>query len=229
MPYYPKTKIQTDLFTNGGLAKFSDLSPYIGPYYKLSTGEKYVGKNPQALEYPELLVDLQEYSKSQPNTIATDLALTFSNLSELGTYTQNLKTQYASRKLPIPYYPTPTSQNYQVGYFSRYFAKQVNDTKFIEIDQPTFEKLAQHNSEYLWELYNVTSIPWQISENIENIYRTNRNLVRLEEKNGFRGLSLFLKENYIKFYQGADKNKDLSSLSRDNHNDLSSHRFGDVK
>ena len=45
MAYYPKTKIQTNLFTNGELVKTSDLSPYVGSYYKLSTGQKYVGKS----------------------------------------------------------------------------------------------------------------------------------------------------------------------------------------
>ena len=48
MPYYPKTKIQTDLFSNGELVKASDLSPYVGPYYKLSTGQRYLGATPQA-------------------------------------------------------------------------------------------------------------------------------------------------------------------------------------
>jgi hypothetical protein len=152
----------------------------------------------------------------------------------------NLKEQYIPQRIPVPYYPQPTSQDYQVGYFTRYFAKQVNDYKFIEINQTTFENLAEHNGEYLWQLYNVVDIPWQISGNIEKIYRTNRNIVKIEEKNGFKGLSTFLKENYIKFYQGTDKNKDLSSLSRDNHNDLdsllrdnhndlSSYRLGDMK
>jgi hypothetical protein len=190
------------------------------------------------LRYPELLIDLKDFQQPTDSQL-TKQAPNFSTLTELGNYTQNLKEQYVSRKVPIPYYPQPTQQDYQIGYFTRYFAKQANDTTFIEINQSTFENLSQHNSEYLWELYNVTSFPWQINGNVENVFKTNRNIVRLEEKNSFIGLSRFLKENYIKFYQGADQNKDLSLLIRDkdsnyntpdNHIDIpNSTKFGDMK
>lgn len=230
MPYYPKTKIQTNLFANGELVKISDLSSYTGPYYKLSTGEKYVGINPQSNRYPEELVNPLElgeelaqqglYTQLQTSTVPT---------SSLNTYVQNLELPPTSQKVPVPFYPQPTSQSYQIGYFDRYFAKQVNASNFIEVDKSTFENLAGHNSEYLWQLYNVTSIPWQITGNVENVYKTNRNLVRLSEKNGFNGLSLYLKENYIKFYQGLDKNKDISSLINENNSDSRSRRFGDMR
>jgi hypothetical protein len=238
MPYYPQTKIQTNLFSNGELIRSSDFTSYVGPYYKLSTGDRFVGQNPQVLRYPELLIDLKDFQQPTDSQL-TKQAPNFSTLTELGNYTQNLKEQYVSRKVPIPYYPQPTQQDYQIGYFTRYFAKQANDTTFIEINQSTFENLSQHNSEYLWELYNVTSFPWQINGNVENVFKTNRNIVRLEEKNSFIGLSRFLKENYIKFYQGADQNKDLSLLIRDkdsnyntpdNHIDIpNSTKFGDMK
>jgi len=61
--------------------------------------------------------------------------------------------------------------------------------------------MSSHNDSYLWQLYKTTSLPWQISGNIENVLNTNRKIIRLEEKNGFNGLSLFLKGDYIKFYQ----------------------------
>ena len=61
--------------------------------------------------------------------------------------------------------------------------------------------MSSHNDEYLWQLYKTTSFPWQISGNIEKVLDTNRKIVKLEEKNGFMGLSLFLKEDYLKFYQ----------------------------
>ena len=230
MPYYPKTKIQTNLFANGELVQASDLSPYVGPYYKLSTGQKYVVINPQSNRYPEELIDPIELGNSLAQEgLYTQLQTSFVTTSSLNTYVQNLELPPTSQRIPIPFYPQPTSQDYQIGYFSRYFAKQANASVFIEVDKSTFENLAEHNSEYLWQLYNVTSIPWQISGNVENVYKTNRNLVRLSEKNGFNGLSLYLKANYIKFYQGADKNKDISSLINDNHNDSSTNRLGDMR
>ena len=50
MPYYPANKIQTNLFSNGELIRLSDLTIYTGPYYKLSNGQAFAGKDPQALD-----------------------------------------------------------------------------------------------------------------------------------------------------------------------------------
>jgi hypothetical protein len=229
MAYYPKTKIQTGLFTNGGMVKASDLSPYVGPYYKLSTGQKYIGTDPQAFTYPTQLLDPLELGSTLTQGIYTEIKTSTSSTGSVNKYVQNLEENPTSQKVPIPYYPQPTSQSYQVGYFTRYFAKQANDTKFIEIDQTTFENLSEHNNEYLWQLYNATELPWQISGSIENVFKTNRNIVKLEEKNGFMGLSRFLNENYIKFYQGVNTGKDLSMLTKDKDKDLRSNKFGDMK
>jgi hypothetical protein len=202
MPYYPKSKIQTNLFSNGELLKSSDFTPYIGPYYKLSDGKKYVGIDPQTLRYPDELIDpnvVQNLSTSPE--IFTQLQTSTLETPFLDTYLQNIETFPTSQKIPSPFYPQPTDQDYTTGYFDRYFAKQVNAPIFIEINQSTFTNLAEHNGEYLWQLYNVTSIPWQISGNIENIYKTNKNLVKLAEKNDFKGLEFYLKNNYTKFSQ----------------------------
>jgi hypothetical protein len=201
MPYYPKNKIQTDLFSNGELVKASDLSPYVGPYYKVSTGQRYVGATPQARRYPEELIDLLELVPVPTQGLYTELQTSFSSTGSINTYVQNLPEIPTNKQVPIPYYPEPSTQDYGIGYFTRYFAKQVNALKFIEIDKKTFDNMSSHNDAYLWQLYKTASFPWQISGNIEKVIQTNRNIVKLEEKNGFNGLSKFLKEDYIKFYQ----------------------------
>lgn len=207
MPYYPKSKIQTNLFSNGELLKSSDFTNYIGPYYKVSNGQKYAGKDPQSFRYPELLIDLKELADlQQPQTSdlftqRPSIVNPATSLIESSNYVENLKESYVSRKVPVPYYPEPTEQDYQIGYFTRYFVKQVNAIKFTEISKKTFDSISTHSEEYLWQLYNPTSIPWQISGDIEKVLDTNRKIIRLEEKNGFYGFSLFLKKDYLKFYQ----------------------------
>ena len=45
--YYPKSQITTDLYANGNeLVVKSNSLNYTGYYYKLSTGEMFVGKKP---------------------------------------------------------------------------------------------------------------------------------------------------------------------------------------
>lgn len=225
MPYYPKTKIQTDLFSNGELVKASDLSSYVGPYYKLSTGQKYVGKDPQALRYPDELIDPIDLVPIPTQGLFTQIQTSLVSTGSINTYVQNLKDIPTSKKVPVPYYPEPNSQDYSVGYFTRYFAKQVNAPKFVEIDKTTFNNMSSHNDEYLWQLYKTTSFPWQISGNIEDVLNVNRKIVRLEEQSGFIGLSLFLKKDYLKFFQGSTSGLVTGSFKDMDHRS----KFGDIK
>ena len=217
MPYYPKNRVQTNLFTNGGeLVLALTLEPYTGYYYKLYNGQKYAGIDPNSSQYPELLIAFSDFIPITPNNIIqTELAR--ESLDTNTTYIRNYKTTIVPRRVPTPFYPKPTLNQYITGYFDRYFAKQVNDTNFIEVDKKTYEGISSHSSEYLWELYNITSIPWQLTGDAEKVYNTNRNLVKIQEKNGFNGLSIFLRDNYVKFYKG-----------KDNHIDPKP-KFGDLK
>ena len=66
MPYYPKSQIQTGIYTNGGEFILSTTDEiYVGYYYELSNGEKYTGKTPD--EKPNIL--LKDISIPTDNSI----------------------------------------------------------------------------------------------------------------------------------------------------------------
>tara|TARA_B110000503_G_scaffold77759_1_gene119754 strand:- start:319 stop:978 length:660 start_codon:yes stop_codon:yes gene_type:complete len=214
MPYYPKNKVQINLYTNGkDLVRVSDLSSYTGFYYKTYTGQSFVGKTPNSNRYPEELINPLDLI-----TPSTDIQTQIVNNrivdNQNSVYIRSLNELPQPRKVPTPFYPKPSPNQYITGYFSRYFAKQVNDTDFTEIDNRTYDGISSHNSEYLWELYNVVTIPWQLTGDVENVYQTNLNLVKIQEKKGFIGLSIFLNKNYIKFYKGKDNHTDPKSLPK---------------
>lgn len=212
MPYYPKNKIQTNLFSNGGdMVKASDLGPYTGPYYKLSSGKMFIGSTPNSRRYPEEIINLNDIVVGEDNVITNKL----STSSTLSTVTPNqtlvfdyvgaLEEKPSSKLVPTPFYPKPTLQDYKRGYFTRYFTKQINNYSFIEIDKSTYENLSNNNSKYLWELYYITEIPWQISGDASKVYSTNEKVVNIQENKQFKGLSTFLRKNYLKFYLDKDK------------------------
>ena len=206
MPYYPKNKIQTNLYSNGkSLVNASTLALYTGPYYKVSNGQMFIGQNPQSNRYPEELIDIFDFPEID-ETITNTVVSTTSG-ETVGQYVQNLKDKPTDKQIPIPFYPKPTPQDYKKGYFTRYFAKQINNFSFIEINRQTYLNLFQNNSEYLWELYYVTEIPWQISGDVNKVYHTNENVVKLQERNKFRGLSDFLRKNYLKFHLDKEGRK----------------------
>jgi len=213
MPYYPKNKVITNLFSNGfPIVKISDLSAYTGPYYKVSSGKMFIGDNPNSRRYPEEIINLNDTPLEEETPILTQIATSLTsttpqNQSIVYNYVGALEEKPNSKLIPTPFYPSPLSKDYKRGYFTRYFAKQVNDYSFIEIDSKTYKNLQQKNSEYLWELYYTAEIPWQISGDVNKVYSTNKKVVEIQQKNNFRGLSKFLRENYLKFYLDKDGRK----------------------
>lgn len=193
--YYPKSQIKTNLYTNGGeYILASTQEPYIGYYYKISTGQTFSGKTPEAtLSIPIIPVSPQ------------------SNDSSLSPLSSNIiLSEYTSIKPPskltkfIPHYdPTlPTTSDYKLGKFTRYFCKKSNELIYIEINKDTYTNLVKQNQEYLWQLYLPFEIPWQLTGNNQQVYDTNKNVTALiSQRLRLFNFNLYLKEDYLKYYQ----------------------------
>jgi hypothetical protein len=181
MPYIPKNKIQTDLYTsNRGAPELQfitvkDGNPYTGYYYKLYNGKYFSGKNPNDPLTQEIIV-------VSPNGLP-------------------LKRDKNTNK--IMYNPLlPTEQDYQVGEFTRYFNIKRNQAIFIEISKNTYTKFQQQDPQTPWRLYRVFSLSWQLTGDINQVAQTNKNITELTEvKEKVLGLSLYLKENWIQYYR----------------------------
>ena len=123
----------------------------------------YVGANPNSQRYPEELISLDGLVPEETEKIVNEV--TYNNVETntiVSTYIGNLEDEPQLQLIPVPFYPKPLLEDYKRGYIQRYFAKQINDTTFIEIDNNTYKNMNSKNSEYLWELYYVTKFPWQI-------------------------------------------------------------------
>ena len=176
MPYYPKSQIVTDLYTNGDEYFLStNREEYIGYYYELSNGKKYTGKNPN--EQPNILLDLQPDPSHQAHIGANE------DDSKVDTTIFYPKTD-VSTDVFLPQFntPLPTKDEYASGNFTRYFCKKTNELKYLEITQETYTRLFGKSSDILWSLYDPFKIPWKITQNVSQNYETNRqnteNIVR---------------------------------------------------
>lgn len=108
MTYYPKNKIKTNLFTNGGEYQTTSMvdlgrgNSYIGYYYSLANGTFYTGKYPGDGANEELFSMIKEETPTPtPKTFVP------------------------------PLYPTP--DDYKKGFFTRYFKKKANEFIFEEL------------------------------------------------------------------------------------------------
>ena len=75
--------------------------------------------------------------------------------------------------------PKPTEEDYDRGYYVRYFAKRINQLKgYIEISLDTFEKL-QEKTDYDHHLYIIGSITWALKNGTRKV---NNNNLRILER-----------------------------------------------
>ena len=215
--YYPLSQITPNLYTNGNEFVIDETQQiYTGYYFKTSKGQFYTGKT--SSDKPnQLLVPLSQEFNSTTTTPTTSpgfIALEYDGTEEFYDglpYNSNIISEYItaanidiSKKIfPVIYSPTiPTSQDYQIGEFRRYFAKKVNDIVYLEINKDTYDKIINQDPQIEYSLYLAFNISWQLIGDKQQVARTNKNMVELTMKRlSLPKFNLYLKEDYTKYYQ----------------------------
>lgn len=209
MSYYPKSQVITNLYTNGGeftTQQDNPLTIYVGYYWKNSQGQFFTGKTPQ--ETPSTFLYKIPTTDPETNTFVPNVSINYITSDN----SQPLITNYVNLTNPIirqqeiflPYYsPTlPTQQDYQNGEMRRYFCKKTNEVIYLEINKETYDKLVTQDPQILWQLYLPFNLPWQLTGNKEEVYKTNKNITELTS---FRlklpMLSKYLKDDFTKYYK----------------------------
>ena len=205
--YYPKSQIKTNLYTNGDkyVAKSTKI-PYVGYYWTTSDGKIFTGKTPQDKGIEELTSATNPTSEEYHNLTseAFDYSSTYLNSTiSLSEDYSKLNSKLASPKLlPISFNPQPTSNDYELKEFTRYFCKKTNETIYTEINQDTYNKLISRDASYLWQLYIPLKYQWAIKGDQEKVYYINKDTTNyMMVKSKLPMLDKFLKEDYLKFWK----------------------------
>jgi len=191
MRYYPKNKIKTNLFTNGGeYLNTQTGKPYTGYYHKFSDGSVYIGKD-YSYKPRTLLIPISKEPEHKEYTIR---------------YNQDIKDYLKLRgipkdkikNLPKPYYPTPS---YEKEYFMRYFVKRIGIERYIEVEEEIYQRFIDEDEDWAWELYIPFQVKWVIKGNKDVVYKKNLNSVSEVSRNlKLRNFRKFLGEDFLKFY-----------------------------
>ncbi len=203
--YLPKSQIETNLYSNNNLAILDTGVLYTGFYWATSNGKFFVGKTP---EDPNSSTELVKASANAASNVA---ALEPNLGEEQPFYVYNLKnldylrlTETEGKPPSNPKYSPaqPTVEDYQQGYFQRYFCKKVNEGKFIEISVEEYLKLKNKDGSIAYNLYTPFILSWSIAGNKEQVAIKNKNAVDFLQKpsKGFAGLEEYIKYNYLQFY-----------------------------
>lgn len=191
-----------------------------------SQGNKFVrGPENQLIPYETAQRDLQDSKRKSPNPrllqpIAATLPPPGKTSSGANTRSStvplqqqflfNLKVNPNFTGQPIPYYPNPTQDDYDRGYFFRYFIKKVNQNGYIiEISQEEYNQVKNGTTTYDVSLYQVEFTFWKLTGNLrtvrlsqydirDGIIDTNKRFIEGIEKR-FVGIKEFIGGQYDKF------------------------------
>lgn len=190
--YFPKNKIETNLFTSGELVFASTGEPYFGSYFKTYNGEYYTGKEPNDGPNNKLIVptDTSNNLAGSPSQPLTDLRFEPKNI----TYTVlTNQPPLTNTSFPIPYTPQPTEKDYKTGEITRFFAKKRNENIYYEVE---------NNSVSSNPIFATFSMQWVISGEESSVRLTNQKMVELYmEQLEIPAFNLFLKNDYLKFWK----------------------------
>ena len=193
--YFPESQITPNQYTNGGEFQIKSTSQlYIGYYFITSTGQRYTGRNQNDNPVLELTSLISNTSNTNPN---------LPEVTTLTDYTyNNLITAPTGIVFKPAYNPNiPIQQDYQIGEYRRYFCKKTNEIIYLEIDQNTFDKLANQAPTILWQYYLPFFLPWNLTGTKEQVATVNRNIVLLTMKNlSLPQFDAYLKFDFTKYY-----------------------------
>jgi len=206
--YYPLSQIKTNLYTNGQeftLTLYTPSNSYVGSYWSTSDGKFFTGKTPQDTPNNEIFkIPNNDLAIPQPSSQITLLdVISSESQPSLKTYivTKKIDPNF-SISIPTQNITLPTTQDYQVGEFRRYFCKKTNELIYIEIDKSTYDKLVSKNPQIIWQLYTPINLAWQISGNKEKVAITNKNIVLLAmQRQNLSRFDEYLKFDYTKYFQ----------------------------
>tara|TARA_R110000772_G_scaffold135162_2_gene243803 strand:+ start:6243 stop:6902 length:660 start_codon:yes stop_codon:yes gene_type:complete len=211
--YYPKSQIQTELFTNGeDFTIFPTDERYSGYYFITGDNQAFTGKNPNDKPNLQLIPTTNRYSSTSTPLIISDPKPTTNTGEYIVDPLYNISrknpiTEFQVPPLsPIQTYPRPKESDYNVGEIQRYFVKKINSIKYIEINKTNYTRYLNNESTVNWQLYAPFSLPWEITGDRSKVYEVNKKTVsRITNNLNLIGFKSYFKDKYDQFHKNPDK------------------------
>ena len=217
LKYYPLSRIIPNKDTRGNEYTLPDGTPYTGKYYITYDNRFFTGINTVFSTGEELIPILGGEGKVRGRSTSISNPYNRGTANTPSTTVYDSATgQYAGELLQLaPYYPIPIPSDYDRGYFTRYFAKNISGPGYvIEISEQDWNQvkngsvnkglLSYEIMDMLWQLtgptYDTRKSQYQI---IGGVLTTNKRVTEAKQAS-FRGIVEFIGGEYTKFAQITD-------------------------
>lgn len=201
--YYPKSQIETNLYTSG--AEFTtviDGKEYIGDYWRTSKGLFFTGTNPQDSNI-RALSDNIKYDSPEGLALseANDDIPAYVNLSS-NDYIRASGKRTIEKQNIFSINPIPTENNYTNKNFERYFLKRTNNYQYTETDNSNYTLMVDKNPKVQFEIYSPIKLSWRICGKLLDVYKQNYNTVQHNSKiYNWVKFDLFFKNRYARYFK----------------------------
>jgi hypothetical protein len=170
--YYPEGQIQKGLYTQGKEWMLEDGTEYVGDYHTYITGEVFT-KSSYVKNISKKLVPYIDLSQSSNKT-----NFKYDSLLE-DTIDSFVFARYQKN--------VPTQEDYDNGFYYRFFAKRHFNGIIVEVSEDTFNELQP-------EHYKTLELAWKLRDDAVIV---NQRQVRTAEKD-IKGISNYI-TNYSEF------------------------------
>lgn len=191
--YYPKSKVISNLYTNGDEYVLPNNKPYKGYYHKLFNGKIYTGKTPE----DKVIEELREINQTKINVDDPEVLTNENNL--IYNYVKNIEIK--SYLVPKFYYPQITEEQYKQGNFVRYFVKKVVNNYILEINEQEYEAIVNKDKLYIYQIYIPFKLLWKITGNKDKVIEHNINEIENIELTYKIKIKNYFKNKYDSFYK----------------------------
>ena len=187
MTFLPKSQY-IKKFTKGNelVYKNNQSKSYKGPY--IVTGDKryFAGNDIFNLGAELLGQTILDEKQSREEERVSNLGV---NVRKYSILKPKIKSKLSQTRLIPSSKPLPTFDDYQRGYFTRYFVKRINREDYREVNETTYISLRKKEYVYDHNLYEIGRIKWYLRG--LNIHLKNATQIRLQEKQYPNLFSLF--------------------------------------
>ena len=175
--YYPKSKIQENQYTPGGL--FIDPTTgnsYVGFYHTTYDGRAYTGVSHS--------ISSMLLSGTIPSASSSDILSRPSFIAnfDYDRVSHGKMSYLFNLVLPTPIYPVPTSTDYKAGQFNRYFMQLITNLRITEISAEGYQNIQTN------PLYFSLTLIWKLTGNTANV---NAKTLAMNESK-MKGISSYL-------------------------------------
>ena len=191
--YYPKNKIETNLYSNGEFIVQATKKTYYGDYYKLANGSCYTGKEPSPSSLP--LAPISDPRFDAASRSEGDLRFVGKN-RVYSIITNQVPSETSTSPILVPFNPQPTEEDYKIGSIERYFTKKRNENIYYELSASNIGTIFSH------PMYYSFSVKWTIKGDKDTVYAINKGIVEATMRlSPIPAFNKFLKNDYLRFWK----------------------------